>query len=70
MQTIWLKRYARMLSNFGISFLTPFSGDGVGQALYRNDVDLGQMLFVAFFSSIVYTFLVALQEVQQFGNKT
>lgn len=69
METIWLKRYTRILSNFGISFLTPFSGSGVGQSLYQGNVDIGQMLFTAFFSSIIYTALVALQEAQQFGNK-
>ena len=70
MQTIWLKRYARILSNFGISFLTPFSGSGVGQSLYRGNVDLGEMFFVALLSSSIYTLLVTFQEVRQFGNKT
>lgn len=69
MNGIWIKRYLRVLSNFGIAFLTPFAGSGVGQSVYQDQVDLGQMLFVAFFSSSIYALLVALQEVQQYAYK-
>ena len=68
MNTVWKKRIGRIVSNFGISFLTPFLGSGVGESIYRNTIDINLMLFTAFFSSIIYTALVILQELQELSN--
>ena len=69
MEIIWKKRILRILSNFGISFLTPFSGSAVAQSIYQNTVDINQMTLVGLFTSVVYTSLIGLQEIRDFASK-
>jgi len=68
MREVWIKRILRVVSNFGISFITPFTGSGVAQSLYSSEVDVGQMLFVGLFSSSAYTALIALQEIRDYAS--
>ena len=69
MKTKWKKRIARIISNFGLSFVTPFTGSGIAQGLYSNTIRVEEMIATALIASVAYTALVVFQEVREFGNK-
>jgi hypothetical protein len=69
MNVIWQKRVLRVLANFGISFITPFTGSGIAQEIYTDQIIFEQMVAVGVISSLAYTGLVALQEIREFASK-
>ena len=62
------KRFARVASNFGISFLTPLIGINLGNAVFQDHTIFIITILQAFLSASIYTGLAVSKEVRDWSE--
>lgn len=67
MNTICLKRVARVLGNFGVSFFGPLVSGNVAESIYDVGLNFEQTFIIALLSATFQTGFVIMQEVKEFG---
>ena len=68
MKCTWSKRFGRVISNFGITFLTPLIGINVGNSVLGNSDTLLTTIFQSVFCASIFTGMSVLRELGDWSN--
>lgn len=63
------KGIARVLGNFGTSFFAPLTSGNIAENIYDIGLDIYQILFIAFLSSLFLTGFVGFKEMKAWGER-
>ena len=69
MKPIWKKRILRVISNWGISFLTPLLAVAPADYIFNTNINFGEMSLVSLVSSSIQTGIVVFQEVKNYASR-